>query len=197
MKPFLEELEETVHIDEAGDLNEAVRVIEKGSLPQLVLLDMKMPGMDGANGIRKVISAAPGAKIVVVSGQFGRKDIMSAIDAGASGYIPKTMAGRAMTNALRLVLGGETYLPAALLAAEAENTLNDALDSDSPLARLTPRETEILGLLIDGNTNKEIAREIGVEEITVKIHLRNVYKKLAASNRADAVRIALQNGWNT
>lgn len=196
MKPFLEELDDRVELSEASGLEEAIRLVEKGTRPDLVLLDLRMPGMDGASGVGRMARSAPGARIVVVSGQYGRQDIMAAINAGAAGYIPKTMAGRAMVNALRLVLAGETYLPAALLApADDEAAGAVPFDSENPLSRLTARERDILSLLINGNTNKQIALAIDVQEITVKIHLRNVYKKIAATNRADAVRIALQNGW--
>ena len=198
IKPFLETLEDDVHITEVGSLNEALRALERDKAADLILLDLKMPGMDGARGIDQVKLVAPGSKVVILSGQFGRKDILSAIDAGAAGYIPKTMAGRTMVNALRLVLAGETYLPAALLTVdeEAEKGGAAAFDSENPLSRLTARELEVLGLLIDGQTNKQIARAFDLQEVTIKIHLRNTYKKLAASNRADAVRIALQNGWH-
>lgn len=199
LKPFLEELDDIVEFLEAGNLDEAVRGAEQGPPPHLVLLDLKMPGMDGAKGIERMSRAAPNAKIVILSGQFGQRDILDAINKGASGYIPKTMAGRSMISALRLVLTGEVYLPAALLAHDADDaaTMKQTYESDNPLSRLTRREMEILGLLIEGNTNKEIARATDVQEITIKVHLRNVYKKLAATNRADAVRVALQNGWQS
>ena len=126
--------------------------------------------------------------------------MLATIEAGAKGYIPKTLTAAAMVNALQLVLSGETYLPSVAFAGSDDQQKGrggNRFEGDNPLARLSKRETEILGFLIEGNTNKEIARELGLQEITIKIHLRNAYKKIGASNRADAVRIALQNGWDT
>jgi len=105
------------------------------------------------------------------------------------------MSGTNLVNALRLVLAGGVFVPQEVLLETAHQK---PAGTDAPvgvLAKLSPREHDILAGVIAGGTNKEIARDRDLEEITVKVHLRNVYKKLGASNRADAVRIALQNGW--
>lgn len=196
LKPFLEELADSVEISEAGSLDEAIDKVKSSGPVDLVILDLKMPGMDGLDGIAKMAAVLPAGKIVIMSGFSTRKDVLAAIEKGAKGFIPKTLSGASTLNALRLVLSGETYLPSVVIAGrDDDNGGRASFDAASPLSRLSERETEVLSFLIAGKTNKQIARQLELQEITVKIHLRNVYKKLAAGNRADAVRIALQNGW--
>jgi len=97
-----------------------------------------------------------------------------------------------LVNALRLVLAGESYLPPSILLDSGAPAVKPPA---SPLSTLSVREREILGYLIEGQTNKEIARRLDLQEITIKIHLRNVYRKIGAINRAQAVRIAMSAGW--
>lgn len=197
IKPFLETLESNVKVLEASNLQEGLRLATKAKHLDLAILDLHMPGMDGLNGIKKMAAEFPDIPIVILSGFVSRKDVLVAIEYGASGYIPKTISGKAMISALRLVLSGEKYLPADIFSGpDADHGGGGGrFSSDNLLATLSKREWEVLGLLIDGQTNKQIARKLGLQEITVKIHVRNMYKKLSATNRADAVRIALRSGW--
>lgn len=202
IKPFLEDLDSDVTVIEASSFDEGMRLAGKAKSLDLAILDLKMPGMDGFNGIQKMAAKFPGVPIVILSGYFSKKDVLKAVELGAMGYLPKTLSGKAMVNALRLVLSGEKFLPAHVFensgddAGDGFSSAVDGLSPDNPLARLSKREWEILGLLINGGTNKEIARKLDLQEITIKIHVRNTYKKIGASNRADAVRIALTNGWD-
>ena len=202
IKPFLEDLDSEVTVIEASSFDEGMRLAEKAKSLDLAILDLKMPGMDGFNGIQKMAAKFPDVPIVILSGYFSKKDVLKAVEQGAAGYLPKTLSGKAMVNALRLVLSGEKFLPAHVFedsgdaAGDEFSGAGDVLSPDNPLARLSKREWEILGLLIDGGTNKKIARKLDLKEITVKIHVRNTYKKIGASNRADAVRIALTSGWD-
>ena len=157
------------------------------------------------NGITKFAKSHPGVPIVILSGHYNRSDVIAALDYGVSGYIPKNIGGMAMVNALRLVLAGEKYLPSDAFsegtATEDESILakpggsGAAKEVDPKFATLTQRESEILAQLIEGKTNKEIARELDLQEITVKIHVRNIYRKIGAQNRAQAVKITLESGW--
>ncbi len=201
IKPFLYELSDDVTILEAGDFDTALTLAEEREIPDLVLLDLKMPGMNGFSGLQTMASRFPSVPVVIMSGYFDRKDVLDALDCGAAGYIPKTMSGPAMLNALRLILSGEKYLPSSAFNDDGKEDARPGPEApaakakNDSLSALTAREVEILKLLIEGRTNKEIARDLDLQEITIKIHVRNVYRKINASNRAQAVSIALRSGW--
>ena len=204
IRPFLRELAADVEVLEADNLPGAEAKASAAGELDLILLDLKMPGMDGFNGISKFTKSHPNVPIVILSGHYNRKDVIAALDYGISGYIPKNIGGMAMVNALRLVLAGEKYLPSEAFSEsgpdEDESILTppstvEAQTVDPKFATLTQREAQILAHLIEGETNKQIARALDLQEITVKIHVRNVYRKIGSQNRAQAVRITLQSGW--
>mgnify|MGYP001806647366 CR=1 FL=1 len=200
LKPFLRELGDDVQILDAASLDEALVQASSAQSLSLVLLDLRMPGMNGLGGIEVFHNRFPTVPVVILTGHINRDDVMAAVRCGASGYIPKTISGQSLINALRLVLSGEKYLPAFMLGNEPEEATFSELKpggpaKPTPLDTLSPREREILSLLIEGRTNKDIARCLDLQEITIKIHLRNVYRKIGAVNRAQAVRIAMSSGW--
>lgn len=203
--PFLNELSADVEVFQAGTLVAAQEQAASAGALDLILLDLKMPGMNGFSGISQFHTSHPDVPIVILSGHFNREDVIAALDHGVSGYIPKNIGGMAMVSALRLVLAGEKYLPSE---AFAEPTTSEdpsissqikkqqqAQQTNPSFASLTQREGEILRLLVDGLTNKQIAINLGLQEITVKIHVRNVYRKIDAKNRARAVKITIESGW--
>jgi DNA-binding NarL/FixJ family response regulator len=197
LRPFLRELDAEAEIIDAASLDEAIAAIEAAPAIDLVLLDLMMPGMTGLDGLTRIRAMAPGIPVVIVSGFSTRDHVQAAVEAGAAGFIPKTVGGGAMVNALRLVLSGETYLPSSSFFAPAEPApAVRPTEAPVPFNRLSRREGEILAQLIEGRTNKEIAQALGLQEITIKVHLRNVYRKIGAANRAQAVRITLQSGWD-
>ena len=192
LKPFLYELDPDAVILDAANFDEALAHAKANDALGLVLLDLRMPGMNGLQGVEIMRKTRPGVPVVILSGHVEREEVLAAVRAGAGGYIPKTISGTALINALRLVLAGESYLPPSILL---DGGSNDRKAPASPLSTLSVREREILGYLIEGQTNKEIARRLDLQEITIKIHLRNVYRKIGAVNRAQAVRIAMSSGW--
>jgi DNA-binding NarL/FixJ family response regulator len=218
LRQYLELLAAEVIISEAASLHD-VRALGHEK-PDLVLLDMQMPGMCGPRSIADVRELFPKAPIVVVSGLTDPAVIRAVIQYGANGYIPKTARGKSLVTALKLVLEGETYLPSALLEdpqpfpqpsgngvyVNGAGAYPDSMLGEEPVPdpgkapsggfeKLSAREAEALRLLISGKSNKEIARVLDLQEVTVKVHLRNVYRKIKATSRTDAVRIALQQGW--
>lgn len=206
IRPFLCELGADVEVLEADSLSAAQSLAAQGDKLDLILLDLKMPGMKGFNGVADFARSHPGVPIVILSGHYNRSDVIAALDHGVSGYIPKNIGGMAMVNALRLVLAGEKYLPSEVFSspgkAEDASILEAAPsahaargDANPKFAALTQRESEILRLLVNGLTNKQIAIELDLQEITVKIHVRNVYRKIGAQNRAQAVKLTLESGW--
>lgn len=195
LREFLGRLDDEVVISEAADLAGAEAAAAESPPPDLIILDLVMPGMDGLAGLRRMRERYPDIPIVVLSGSVNRGDIASAFSCGACGFVPKTMGVKALLGALRLVLAGEKYIPPLMLdpggepAREAENPLADRL------AILTPREQEVLNLLMRGLPNKAIARELGGAEITVKVHLKSIFRKLDVANRAQAIIAAQKLGW--
>lgn len=165
----------------------------------LVVLDLNLPGMNGVSGVEVFRSYFPDPPIVVLASVYQRRDVVAALRHGAAGFVPKSLRAEAMLNAFRLVLSGERFVPAAMLS-------DDQLDqpglgaasgerSNGALHRLTGREEDVLGRLLEGLSNKEIGRALDIREVTVKLHLRSIYRKLGAKNRAQAVKITLQSGW--
>lgn len=195
---------EGCEVVEAGSLEPALEKIDPENPFDLILLDLRMPGMNGLDGLRMTLDkVGVGVPVVLLSGAYNGEDVRHAIENGAQGFIPKTLRGEALANAIRLVLAGEKYLPSSILSNFAEGFGNKnehgsmrhagQFGVDGDFARLTPREREVLALLSEGRPNKDIARHLDLREITVKYHLKNVYRKLHVSNRAQAVKIALED----
>jgi two-component system, NarL family, nitrate/nitrite response regulator NarL len=203
LKPFLQELSPDAEILDAANIDEAVAVAAKADRLGLILLDLMMPGMDGLKGLEVLRGKCPDVPVVIVSGFSSRDHVVAAVQAGASGFIPKTVSGTAMVNALRLVLSGEKYLPSSTFFDDPSTQMPMPMVATAakpggltpPFDKLSRREAEILILLVEGRTNKEIAISLELQEITIKVHLRNVYRKIGAANRAQAVRIAMSSGW--
>ena len=202
LRPFLHELDASVEILDAATLGEAITQAQSATNLGLVLLDLMMPGMDGLKGLEQMHSQHPQVPVVILSGFSSREHVVAAVQAGAAGFIPKTVSGTTMVNALRLVLSGEKYLPSSTFFDDSSPPLplrptapTRTGEVPVPFDRLSRRESEILALLVEGRTNKEIAIVLELQEITIKVHLRNVYRKIGAANRAQAVRIAMSSGW--
>lgn len=158
----------------------------------LILLDLHMPGMQGLSGLTRMMEELPGVPVAIMSGSTNRADIRAALRTGCAGFIPKTLRGGELTRALESILRGQRYIPKSLmvdygddLAPEPDGDLTPATDD------LTAREGEVFEALLAGSKNKEIAARLGISEVTVKIHLRNIFTKIGARNRGDAIRIGL------
>ncbi len=198
---FLNKLGPEVSVIEAGTFDEALSRAAEADVLDLVILDLVMPGMNGLAGLDAMRARLPEVPVVILSGAYRRDDVLDALDRGAHGFIPKTLSAAAMLNVLRLVLSGERYLPSVIFSDAApwrgEGGGNGAAApaGDNPLRRLTRREHDVLAVLTKGWSNKEIARELDLQEVTVKVHLKGVFRKLGAANRTQAVKIALQLGW--
>lgn len=189
LTPFIQRLAPTVHLDEASTVDEAISLLENNNQCDLILLDLNMPGMDGFEGFNRLQHVAPDTPIAVLSGSIDPSDVSQALAHGAAGYIPKTTAGSTLVNALQIILAGEIYVPPALMSAQA--TRGSRETRNVPLAE---RQMDVLKALAEGLTNKEIARRLGIAEITVKVHLQSIYRKLGVSNRTEALAAALNRG---
>lgn len=153
----------------------------------LILLDYDMPGMNGLDGLARAKSLAPATPVAIISGTTQRDLAEAALRAGAAGFVPKTLASRAMVAAVQVMAKGETFAPITLLQA-------DAPPAAGPLAALTRRETDVLRGICSGKSNKEIARDLDLQEVTVKLHVKTLSRKLGAKNRTHAAMIARDAG---
>jgi len=180
----------------AANLSEAVDVAKKAKTLDAVLLDLRMPGMNGLAGLSAMRHECPDVPVVILSGYEHPDTARASLQAGAAGFIPKTMHGAAMLSALRLVLSGVRYVPDLTLSG-GDLQKGDAASGGELATGLTPREREILRHLMKGLQNKEIARLLDIECVTVSLHLRSVYRKFNVSNRTQAVRLAMQLGWES
>lgn len=175
---------------EAADLAAAealLRARPPGHEPTLVLLDLQMPGMAGAAGVAALRLRFPEVRLLVVSGNDDPATVRAVLAAGAVGFLPKAESGAVMRQALRLVLDGGCYVPAQALA-----DLDGAPRAKT--ATLTPRQHDVLHCLMQGQPNKQIARELGIGEGTVKLHIAAVLRALRARNRTEAVVRARELG---
>lgn len=193
--PFLERIEPGTTVIEAANFGEALAAAKAQPLG-LAVLDLYMPGMEGLNGLTALRREFPSLPIVILSGSTKPEDAFQAIEHGANGYVPKTMRGETIIGVLRLVLSGEKYIPPFLFEHRDSMTQPavPVVDPNSPLAHLTPRERDILNMIVDGAPNKVIARALDLQEVTVKAHLRNMFRKLGVANRTEAARVALVAG---
>lgn len=175
-----------------SDITAAHRALSEGPRYDLAILDLHMPDANGFEGIKRTLERFPDTPIVVISGAATAADVSRAIELGAKGFLPKTLPSQALVAALQVVISGGTYVPADYAQAGAGHA---APRPASAAAGLTPRETEVLTLLTVGHSNKEIGRALGLQEITVKLHVRNIFRKLGARNRVEAANAARRLGY--
>jgi DNA-binding NarL/FixJ family response regulator len=198
LRHVLTQLDGTVSIVEACDYPQAITIAETESDIGIVLLDLGMPGMPWSEGLQNLRKTLPNEiPIIVLSASDDRRHVLQAVNLGAAGFIPKTSSSRVMLSALKLVLSGGVYLPPALLDQSenglSENSANNPGPENSA-AFLTPRQREVLALLGQGKSNKEIARVLQLAEGTVKLHVTAILKALNVNNRTRAVVAASQLG---
>jgi len=186
---FLKLLDAGVVPLEAGNLQGVLDKLALESPVDLLLLDLEMPGMNRLEGFRTIRRRYPDLPVVIVSGLNDPRIVRELLDGGARGYIPKLAGSEQLMGALRRVLQGEIYVPDALFIPVSPATADD--NRTSPL---TSRQREILPLLAEGMLNKQIADTLGVTEGTIKQHLKDLFKRLGARNRIQAVREARRLG---
>ncbi|MDZ7712666.1 MAG: response regulator transcription factor [Rhodovibrio sp.] len=173
----------------ATDVDSALKQLEAHPEIDIALLDVVMPGMNGLEGLSRIKQARPDMPVALLSGQSDRGVIEEGLRMGAAGFVPKTISGDALIQAIRLMMSGEVYVPYALMTRTPEAPA--AIDADETLST---RETQVLDGLWRGLSNKEIARELNLQEVTVKLHLRRLYRKFECRNRTEALRIGLERG---
>ena len=187
----LAKLADDAMVLEAATASEAQSLIDHHRNLDLVVLDHAMPGLKGVDAIPRLRSRCPQTPIVVLSADEDAATVNAAIQAGAAGYVPKTANSHTLLAALRIVLAGDIYIPPRYLDHAPRDTGQQPAKSDTGL---TERQLQVLRLLADGLSNKAIARQLGIAEATVKLHVSAVLKELGARNRTEAVIVAHDRG---
>jgi DNA-binding NarL/FixJ family response regulator len=192
-------------IIEAGRFEQVIDSLDRDDL-KLALIDLDMPGLSSISQLELIARRRPDVRVVVISGSCSRQDILGSLAAGAHGYILKQQGSEVLIEKLRYILGGEIYVPPRLaeresLAHPAANAVVLAQPIAAPSATASPsldglglsgRQMDVLTGLLDGLSNKMIARRLGVSEGTVKMHMASLFRALGAANRTHAVSLARQ-----
>jgi NarL family two-component system response regulator LiaR len=192
LKSFLQSEEDIEVIGEATDGLEAVEKVQN-LVPDVVLMDLVMPGIDGIEAPRRIKAASPGSKVLILT-SFGEDErVFASIKAGATGYLLKDVPAEDLGRAIRSVANGEFLLHPQIARKVLEEF--SPLQSKDPLqTELTPREMDVLGLIARGMKNKEIALDLGISIKTVKTHVSNILSKLHMFDRTQAALFAVQHG---
>ncbi len=211
MSQYLTRSNPQVQVVTVKNLDEAMEyVAQSENAPELVLLDLNMPGMNGLEGFKSFRTKFPKVSVALLSGVAEIDDVQNAMDLGAVGYFPKTLSGRTMLKAIELVLSGEKFIPVdhatnGLMPSyfvdqtQGRATASLPLHTSAPkggrpAVNLTPREEEVLERLVRGLSNKDIARELDLQEVTIKLHIRGICRKLDSNNRTQAALKAYELG---
>lgn len=181
LRDTLGSLEPPPRFLEGGDIAAAMKLATSDPEPDLLLMDLAMPGSHGLEDVRALRQTAPALPIVVVSADENPGTVGALVAMGVAGFIPKSDSAEVIRQAVQLVLAGGTYVPVRYAGATLAGPSHNGL---------TERQVDVLRLLARGRSNKEIARELGITEGTVKVHLLSVFRLLGVRNRTEAVLAA-------
>lgn len=185
MKYMLNEMEKNALILEAATSRKAIEIAENTPDINLILMDLRMPDMDGVSAMKEILMTSPAVLIVILTASERLSDMRMSLQGGAMGYIAKSVSPDIMTCALRLVLSGGLYIPPTLITETGQSCATE----NTGIA-LTPRQTEVLKLIVEGQSNKQIAYLLKLSEATVKAHISAIFKTLNVNNRTQAASIA-------
>jgi len=185
LKYVLNELDDDVSVIECGRCSDAFKVVGDHDDIDLILLDVGLPDMSGLEGLKKIRQIDPSIPIIILSGSEEGHVIRKALELGVMGYIPKSQTSDIMIQAIQLVLKGGRYIPDHILKEETDET--------GDVEGLTARQKEILHLITQGKSNKEIANILGIADNTVRVHISSIFQLLKVNNRTEAALKALNS----
>jgi DNA-binding NarL/FixJ family response regulator len=183
---ILKSLEEGVTILQAANYDGALDIMDEHADLDMVLLDLKMPGLDGFSLLETARISYPKLPVAVLSATKDRKEMQRAIDLSAVGFIPKDTSGKLLINAVRMMLDGGMYLPQEMAGQGEQRTVGRV--------ELTPRQFDVLNMIAAGASNKVISADLGITESTIKMHTTAVFKVLGVSSRTQAALVAQERG---
>jgi DNA-binding NarL/FixJ family response regulator len=201
MHLLLSKLYPEIEVVEAADADAALAAADATPDFDLVLCDLAMPGMEQLRGLQALHRRLPDVPVVILSAISNPDDIVRTIELGARGYVLKSASDDTFRHALSLVLSGEIYLPSEAFLDRQQRWIGSRgasgaeFAAGNPLSSLTERQRDVLTLMMTGQSNKEIARNLGLLESTVKAHVKIILSKLDAANRTQAAMIATELGW--
>lgn len=193
LRTFLSTLDDVEVVGEAEDGEQAVAAIER-ALPDVVLMDLVLPGIDGIEATRRVRASSPATKVIVLTSFAEDDKVFPAIKAGAAGYLLKDVEPAALADGIRAVHRGEALVHPSVAAKLMQEVASGDRRADGGAGGLTEREHEVLRLIARGMSNREIAKELTVSEKTVKTHVSNILAKLHLADRTQAALYAVRRG---
>lgn len=177
----------------ANDGPSAIKLAQDAS-PDVLVLDISMPGMNGVDVTRQLHKELPAIKVLALSAYLDKRFVQEMLKAGAAGYVTKTAALTDLPRAIRAVAGGQNFLSSEITAAVVSELAPSGPSATPPLSALSPREREVLRLVADGVRTAEIARRLGITEATIEVHRRNVMHKLELRTVAELTKYAVREG---
>ena len=197
IRSLLQRHEEFEVVDEAGDGLEGVKRA-KSLQPDIVLLDLHMPGISGKEAVKLIVEEVPGINVLMLTVSEDGDDLIDTLRAGATGYLLKNIDTEALVSAIRRAANGESVVSPQMTAKLVQGVRGQIKVPHGAAAdgeKLSPREREILVCLASGESNREIARNLELAESTVKIHIQNIFKKLNLTSRVQAALYAVEHGF--
>jgi len=196
VKTLLQRHADFAVVDEAGDGLEGIKRA-RSLKPDVVLLDLHMPGISGLEALRVMTEELPGIRVLMLTVSEDAQDLMEALRAGACGYLVKNIEMDALLDSIRRAARGDSVISPQMTAKLIQGVREQprAADRVAERDRFSPRERDILACLAQGESNKEIARELDLAESTVKIHVQNIFKKLHMTSRVQVALYAAEHGY--
>lgn len=193
MRALLQSFPNVEVVGETGDGREAIELVQTLA-PNIVLMDIAMPGLNGLDATARIVKEFPHTRVIILSMHANEEYVQQALRAGAAGYLLKNAAPEELGLAIQAVTRGETWLSPAISRLVVEEYLGARGETAGPLAQLTPRQREILQLIAEGKTTKQIAAALAVSIKTVETHRTQLMERLGIRDVAGLVRFAIRHG---